>query len=52
METGNHTLLPKNGPLAKNTANMTMDLDANFTIRKKESMAAVVEHIDEAIRRH
>ena len=52
METGNHTLLPKNGPLAKNTANMTMQLDANFTIEPKESMKAVVAHVDKAIGRH
>lgn len=52
LETGNHTLLPKNGPQAKNTANLTMELDANSTIQKKASMAEVVAYIDEAIRRH
>lgn len=52
METGNHTLLPKNGPLAKNTANMTMKLDADDTIVAKESMAPTVAYIDDVVRRH
>lgn len=50
-EAGNLLVLPKNCPLACNTINPTVALDAKKTILRKESVRRVVEHIDDAIHR-
>lgn len=52
LETGNMTVLPKSGPLAKNTANLTMQLDALDTIQQKPELKAVIDYVHEAIRRY
>lgn len=48
-EAGNLLVLPKTCPLACNTINPTVALDAKKTIHRKESMRPIVEHIDTAI---
>jgi len=51
IEAGNLLVLLKTCPLACNTVNPTVALDAKKTILRKESMRATVAHVHEAIRR-
>lgn len=47
LECGNHVVLPRNCPLARNTINPTASLDSMMTLQPKPHMRAVVEYVDQ-----